>query len=75
MGYFSNGTEGELYQRDHCDDCVHWDPDEGCPVWDAHILYNYQEPMQIVLDMFIPRKGVFNDMCKMYFSLEDVDGG
>ena len=42
MGYFSNGTEGELYQRQWCDRCIHRDDYEAgtfCEVWSAHIFY------------------------------------
>lgn len=48
MGYFSNGTEGEIYQATYCDNCVHWRDlgdgrGYGCPIIDLHMLYNYDQ--------------------------------
>ena len=63
MGYFSNGTEGEIYEETFCRRCVHYGPEEGpgCPVWFAHLLYAYElcneddHPGKAMLDMLIPR--------------------
>lgn len=70
MGYFSNGTEGELYVERYCSRCKHWEDDgpdriEGCPVWDLHILFAYEEcnsssNAKAMLDTLIPR-GVIAD--------------
>ncbi len=47
MGYFSNGTEGEMYAEEYCSRCVHWKDNgsgcHGCPVWDLHFLHNYDQ--------------------------------
>ncbi len=44
MGYFSNGTEGEIYQEQWCNHCIHRPTQEkGCAVWDAHLLLSYEE--------------------------------
>jgi hypothetical protein len=63
MGYFPNGTAGEIFQAQNCDRCVHnvTDPDApGCPVWLAHFLYSYElcneekHPGKVILDLLIP---------------------
>ena len=70
MGYFSNGTEGRDYEAKYCDRCVH--QDTGCPVWLAHLLYNYKECTNdthvSVLELLIPRSpdGLGNDQCKVF---------
>ena len=68
MGYFSNGTEGSMYEGAHCRHCIHYD---DCAVWDAHLLYNYDEcnNKKSILHYLIPRKADgFNDKCKMFYS-------
>jgi hypothetical protein len=64
VGYFSNGTEGEMYEEQWCSRCVHDDPDRNifCPVLMAHHLWNYTECMKpdSVLHKMIPRE-TFND--------------
>ena len=32
MGYFSNGTEGMMYEEEYCDKCWHGG-DNACAVW------------------------------------------
>lgn len=66
MGYFSNGTEGAIYEETFCARCVHSDAEVGvdppCPIWMAHLLYAYDlcneddHPGKIMLDSFIPRR-------------------
>ncbi|MCD1645219.1 hypothetical protein [Aurantimonas coralicida] len=67
MGYFSNGTEGMMYEEDFCSKCLHGD---GCPVWDAHMLKNYEEcnKPDSILHMLIPRTegGLGNGQCLMF---------
>lgn len=67
MGYFSNGTEGEMFEEAWCSRCVHSDisgdreigVDPPCPVWGAHLLFAYglcnkkDDPGKIILDMLI----------------------
>ena len=69
MGYFSNGTEGDIYESEYCARCVHHDhepgEDEPCPIWMMHVLYNGKDEFQEILDMFIPRDGVHNLECNM----------
>lgn len=64
MGYFSNGTEGAIYEDTFCRRCVHYGPEEGpgCPVWLAHLIHAYDlcnddpntSPGKQMLDMLIP---------------------
>ncbi len=68
MGYFSNGTEGEIYQERWCDRCAHdaafrASGEDSCPVWDAHLAYNGEEGPSKVLDMLIPRG---NERCLLF---------
>lgn len=70
MGYFSNGTEADMWEADNCAGCVHADEDKGCPVMLAHILFAYDEcnsksNAKVMLDMLIPREGIFNGPCAM----------
>ena len=76
MGYFSSGTEGEIYYERYCENCIHssdnpevWE----CPIWDAHLLYSDKlcdtkdEPGKVMLDMFIPiDESGHNEECKMF---------
>lgn len=68
MGYFSNGTEGDLYQEQWCMRCRNWGVDDlskssgqpGCPVWDVHLFHSYElcnskEAGKQILDFLIPR--------------------
>lgn len=42
MAYFSNGSEGDLAERQNCGRCVH-QSDSGieCPVMQLHLEWNY----------------------------------
>lgn len=76
MGYFSNGTEGEIYFQSYCEKCIHGD---SCPVWDAHLAFNYDccnatgTPGKAILDALIPRQGIENLQCTM-FVRRNADG-
>lgn len=69
MGYFSNGTEGEIYQERYCDRCIH-DHNESCPVWSAHLLYNYDDCNndKSILHLLIPlsKDGLGNKQCRLF---------
>lgn len=71
MGYFSNGTEGDIFEANNCAKCAH-NVESGCPVMLAHLVYAYElcneekHPGKIILDMLIPRKGAFNGRCAMF---------
>lgn len=57
MGYFSNGTEGLMYQEHYCFHCAFWNDDEGgmgCPVWLLHELHVGDKQWQPTLDKLIP---------------------
>lgn len=73
MAYFPNGTAGEIWEDDHCNNCLHqFGPDNGsgCAVWLAHLLHNYDEcnKENSILDIFIPRSkdGLGNGDCQMF---------
>ena len=67
MGYFSNGTSGMDYYEQYCSRCLH-DKDEGCPVWTAHLLHNYDEcnKPESILHMLIPKEELGNGKCRMF---------
>jgi len=78
MAYLANGTEGELFERDNCSDCVHWgDDDKGCPVFLLHLLWNYdqlgEDHASVIkrqaLNCLAPRSGSPNvvDSCAMRY--------
>ena len=68
MGYFANGTEGQMYEEQYCERCIHggW----TCPIWTLHMMHNYEQHKEpkiaLMLDTLIPRKGCFNEECKMF---------
>ena len=70
MGYFSNGTEGEMYREKYCDRCVNNGDEkgeDGCAVWDAHLIYNGEDGPEPVLNMLIPRDADgWNKQCRMF---------
>lgn len=68
MGYFSNGSEGDDYQRRYCDRCVHWQNDNPCAVWGLHMVRNYQDcnDKASALHVLIPRRGIENLQCAMF---------
>lgn len=67
MGYFSNGSEGADYEAAYCVRCVHL---QGCAVWLAHMLHNYDEcnNEKSILHLLIPRSdnGLGNEECLMF---------
>jgi hypothetical protein len=75
MGYFSNGTEGQIYEEHYCNKCVN-NADGACPVWGIHLLYNYQQQdnkaIKGILDQFISRSkdGLGNDKCNMFVEVK-----
>lgn len=75
MGYFSNGTEGELYRERWCERCVHdgnHDDDPFCPIWNLHLEHAYthhDHPLVApILNELIPRAedGLSNKQCSMF---------
>jgi hypothetical protein len=76
MGYFSNGTEGDMYEENWCERCLHKSEGEGCAVMLAHLVFNYEQhkddDLKNVLDTLIPSEGAFNAECAMYMKSEPV---
>lgn len=75
MGYFSNGTEGMMYEQRFCDHCIHQKPDDGgCAVMLAHLLHNYDEcnKPDSILHLLIPRSkdGIGNEQCAMFHAAD-----
>lgn len=74
MGYFPNGTSGEIYYNDFCNRCLHEKGPQGCAVWMAHELRNYDECNNkgSILHLLIPlsEDGLSNEQCLMF-----VDSG
>lgn len=71
MAYFANGTEGEMYEAEYCDHCIHQKTDDGgCAVWLAHMLHNYEEcnKKDSILHILIPMRkdGPWADECRMF---------
>ncbi len=68
MAYFSNGTEGMIYEETYCYNCIHY---LGCPILTEHFLYNYEkdEKRRAILDWLIPRSkdGLYNEKCTMFY--------
>lgn len=78
MGYFPNATSWECWAVDNCFKCAHWPRDEdaqGCPVEDAHNLFNYEAEgvAKAILDLLIPQT---DDRlgCKQCAMFKDRDG-
>jgi len=76
VGYFSNGTEGEIYREDFCSKCMH-DQDQNCSIWLAHLIHNYEDCNngKSILHLLIPRSkdGLGNDKCTMFIPLPPND--
>ena len=70
MGYFSNGTEGMIYEQYFCSRCIHGG---NCAVWDAHLLYNYREcnNKESILHLLIPRNDTENEQCRMFIPTKE----
>lgn len=72
MAYFSNGTEGDMYEEQYCSRCIHRNGKDGtgCAVWLAHVLHNYDEcnNEESILHILIPRSkdGPWNEECQMF---------
>lgn len=65
MAYFSNGTEGDMYQERYCSRCSHGQSDD-CAVWDAHLMYNGEGGARDVLDWLIPIVNGWPGKCRMF---------
>lgn len=73
MTYFSNGTEGDIWETRNCVGCVHRSEEKGCPVLVAHLIGNHDQhgddPKAVIvrdiLATLIPMEGVFPGPCAM----------
>lgn len=68
MGYFPNGTAGEIYRDRFCSRCIHG---HSCTVWLVHMLFNYEEcnKPESILHHLIPiskQIPVENEQCTMF---------
>ncbi|MGI9492585.1 MAG: hypothetical protein ACR2QF_09325 [Geminicoccaceae bacterium] len=78
MGYFPNGTAGDMYEARYCARCIHEDHDKGCPVMLLHLLYNYDECNNegSFLHTLIPRdKDGWNEQCSMFIAVVSTKAG
>jgi len=86
MGYFSNGTEGDIWRAENCAKCEHWNGREekdfekpGCMVEFIHLNWNYDQEdgsdLKKVMDCLIPRneEKCFNEDCRMFIEKIDDD--
>lgn len=86
MAYFPNGTSGDMYTEDWCEQCLNYREDEpdnlGCPVLDLHFAYNYKQCgkgkisklYRSILEHFIPTgKDGFPEKCKMFIENPNAD--
>ena len=74
MGYFSNGSEGDMYHSKYCSKCVHMTEENMCPIIGLHHMFSYElcnkkeDPGKVMLDTLIPpsKDGCWNDKCRMF---------
>lgn len=61
MAYFSNSSEGDILDI-QCDQCIHEDPEAGCPIAFVQQIFNYDqignENLQKAITMLIDEKGI-----------------
>jgi hypothetical protein len=82
MAYFSNGSSGDRYMENWCERCRNFkrreDEDtEGCPIWDLHLMYNYNENElhAKMRDHFIPMDKKYNpQQCRMFETTGECRG-
>lgn len=76
MAYFSNGTEGAIYEEHYCSRCQHYRGMDGCPILSAHMLYNYRDcnDETSILHILIPRSKdkLSNEQCAMFIEKQAV---
>lgn len=86
MACFVNSTESAHYQSQYCDRCQNWrDNGEapGCPVWDLHLLWNYEQMEALGvsvtkregLEVFIPGHDDRPQACRMFLKRVHEDLG
>lgn len=78
MGYFSNGTEGQMYEERYCSRCTHGQDRDPCTIMNAHFVAasfsgwaDDASPMRMVLDMLIPMdEEHYNKRCTMMMEVK-----
>lgn len=79
MGYFPNGSSGTMYEEKYCDKCKHGAGEfaaNGCAVWLAHALHNYDEcnNKNSILHLLIPiGDDGFCGKCEMFIQATAED--
>lgn len=82
--YFSNGTEGQMYEERYCSRCTHGRNEDSCAIMNAHFLAAGEDgwaddasPIRMVLDQLIPLDDEhYNQRCTMMMEIPahlDVD--
>lgn len=82
MAYFSNGTEGMMYEEKYCSNCINYREYDAlgglksCPIFDLHYEYSYEQNKRTkvgkvlvnILETLIPTKkdSPFPDECSMF---------
>ena len=64
MAYFSNSTEGMVLDS-QCDECIHEDPEAGCPVAFIQMNYNYIQVGNTNLEQILLALVDKNGCCQM----------
>lgn len=71
MAYFSNSSDGEFLDI-QCADCIHEDPDAGCPIALVQMMFNYDQignnKLRDALNMLVSKDGI----CKMKPFIDDL---
>ena len=88
MAYFPNGSSGDRYQAEYCENCWNWHDLNGgrglgCPIWDFHLMDCYpaygkdnddNQAVRKILEHFIPSDKELNPkLCSMFLPKNDVD--
>ena len=73
MAYFPNGTAGECYCEEYCYKCRFYDDEEGCPIFNIHLAYNYEDDKRIkdILNTLIPmnNNGLYPAQCPFFIEV------
>ena len=79
MGYFANSDSGMHYEAKYCRRCIHDNDEVGCPIWNIHMMFNYQDSsdLEVVLEILIPRTEdkLDNAQCTMFVPVERLKEG
>jgi len=82
MAYFSNGTEGEMWEARNCAKCALYGnhTEDSCPILFVHQMFNYDQldpektDIRNILNVLIPtRMDGFADQCSLFTEKEKAD--